>query len=121
MPLVLKAVLWAERGLKSEVPLYRFSGERVILDPLPGECTRLVYHHPSKENSRSDFTQGRVALSAASNRLFQVLDLYWRSPESGDWWYRSRRFKQTNWSFSDALAVQRRALAWGLESRFLDF
>ena len=29
---------------------------------------------------------------AGPNRLFLVLDLYWRSPESSDLWYTSRRF-----------------------------
>ena len=35
------------------------------------------------------------ALSAGSNRLFEVLDLYWRSPESGGLWYKSRQLKET--------------------------
>ena len=35
------------------------------------------------------------ALIAGSNRLFQVLDLYWHSPESGELWYKSRRLKKT--------------------------
>jgi len=33
------------------------------------------------------------ALSAGPNRLFQVLDLYWRAPESGDVRYTSRQLK----------------------------
>jgi len=30
----------------------------------------------------------------ACNRLFQILDLHWRAPESGDLWYKSRRSKK---------------------------
>ena len=30
-----------------------------------------------------------------SNRRFQALDLYWRSPESSDVWYKARRLKRT--------------------------
>jgi len=37
-----------------------------------------------------------TTIRVGSNRLFQVLDFYWRSPESGDVWYKSslsnRRF-----------------------------
>ena len=33
-------------------------------------------------------------LSLAFNSLFQVLDLYQCSPESGDLWYKSRRLKK---------------------------
>ena len=29
-----------------------------------------------------------------SNRPFQVLDVYWRSPESGVLWFKSRQFKK---------------------------
>ena len=29
-----------------------------------------------------------------SNRPFQILDLYWRSPESGDVWYTSRKLER---------------------------
>ena len=36
-----------------------------------------------------------------SNRPFEDLDLYWRSPESGDLWYTSRQLKRTVWSRSD--------------------
>ena len=35
------------------------------------------------------------ALTAESNRLFQVLDLHWRSLESGGVWCKSRRLKKT--------------------------
>ena len=35
------------------------------------------------------------ARRAGSNRLFQVLDLCWRSPESGDVWYQSGQWKRT--------------------------
>jgi hypothetical protein len=34
-------------------------------------------------------------LIAGPNRLFQFLDLYWRSPESSDFWYKSRQLKKT--------------------------
>jgi len=33
-------------------------------------------------------------VSVGSNRLFQVLHLYWRSPESSDPWYKSRHLKK---------------------------
>jgi len=33
--------------------------------------------------------------TARSNRLSQALDLYWRSPESGGLWYKSRRLEKT--------------------------
>ena len=38
---------------------------------------------------------------AVSNRLFEVLDVYWRSPESGGLWYKSRRLKKTICSLSE--------------------
>ena len=31
--------------------------------------------------------------------LLEVLDLYWRLPESGGWWYTSRQLKKTIWCF----------------------
>ena len=34
------------------------------------------------------------ALIAGPNVLFQVLDLYWRSPKSGSFWYKSGRLKR---------------------------
>ena len=35
------------------------------------------------------------SLRARSNYRSQVLDLYWRSPESGGVWYRSRQLRRT--------------------------
>ena len=35
------------------------------------------------------------ARRAGSNRQFQVLDLYWRSPKSRNVWFKSRRLKKT--------------------------
>ena len=35
------------------------------------------------------------AIRAGSNRLFQVRDLYWRSPKSGYFWCNSRQLKKT--------------------------
>ena len=43
------------------------------------------------------------ALGEGSNRLFQTLDLYWRSPEFGVLWCRSGRLKKTAWSHSGGL------------------
>ena len=37
-----------------------------------------------------------------SNRLFQALDLYWRSPEPGDSWYKSKELSRTICSHSEA-------------------
>jgi len=44
-------------------------------------------HHvaPSRSHQPSEQDQ---------NRLFQVLDLHWRAPESGAVWFNSRRLKQ---------------------------
>ena len=36
-------------------------------------------------------------LRIGSNRLLGVLDVYWRSPESGDLWYKSRQLKKMVW------------------------
>jgi len=41
-----------------------------------------------------------------SNRLFQVLDLYWRSPESGGFWYSSGQLKKTICSHSEGWWLQ---------------
>ena len=41
------------------------------------------------------------ALRAGSNRLFQVLCLYWSSPEPGNFWRRSRPFEKTMWFTSE--------------------
>jgi len=38
---------------------------------------------------------------AGSNRLFQVPDLYWRSHESGNLWYKSRQLKKAILSHSE--------------------
>jgi len=38
--------------------------------------------------------QGRANLRVGSNCLFRILDLYWRSPESGDLWNTSRLWKR---------------------------
>ena len=46
-----------------------------------------------------------TALTAESKRFFQVLDVNWRSLESGDFWYKSRQFKKT--VFSRALSISR--------------
>ena len=35
------------------------------------------------------------ALIVGSNRLFRGIDLQWRSPESGEGWYKSRQLKKT--------------------------
>ena len=35
------------------------------------------------------------------NRLFQILDLYWRAPKSGGVWCTARRLKKTDWSRSE--------------------
>jgi hypothetical protein len=51
----------------SEVPLY-------LLDSGAGRCAERVLP---------------PALKAGSNRVLQVLDLYWRLPESGGVWYTS--------------------------------
>jgi len=59
----------------SEVPLY----QRVDNDPLP-QRDRL-------------YAMGTTTLRVGSNCLFQGLDLYWRSLESGGVWYKSRRLK----------------------------
>ena len=40
-----------------------------------------------------DLIQAPPALRVGSDRLFQVLDLYWRSPKSGDLWYTSSQLK----------------------------
>ena len=42
----------------------------------------------SEINSRVAILLYPPALKAGSNRLFQAFDLYWRSPESGNLWYR---------------------------------
>jgi len=34
-------------------------------------------------------------IRVGSNRAFQVLDLYWRSPESGSVWHKSMKSKET--------------------------
>ena len=47
----------------------------------------------------------RGVYRVASNRLFQILDVYWRSPESGDVWYKSRQLKKTVW-YRDAGALE---------------
>ena len=39
-----------------------------------------------------------VAEGLGSNRLFQVLVFYCRSPESGDMWYKSEQLKSVIWS-----------------------
>ena len=41
------------------------------------------------------------ARRAGSTRLFQLLDLYWRSPEIGDVWYRSRLLKRAIFFLSE--------------------
>ena len=41
------------------------------------------------------------ALRAGSNRHFQALGLYWRSPESGDLWCESRQLTKMGWSHSE--------------------
>ena len=33
--------------------------------------------------------------------MFQVLDMYWRSPESSDLWYKSRQLHKTIFSSSE--------------------
>jgi len=38
----------------------------------------------------NDLHPGLEEAISASNRLFQVLDFCWRSPESGGEWYKSR-------------------------------
>ena len=40
------------------------------------------------------------ALRVGSNRLFQVRDLYWRSPKSGYFWCNWRQLKKTIFSRS---------------------
>jgi len=41
--------------------------------------------------------RGLSSLGVGSNRLFQLLDLYWRPPESGVLWYKPRQLKTTIW------------------------
>ena len=52
------------------------------------------------------------ALIARSNRLFLARDFYWRSPESGGLWYKSRRLKTSILNTSD--------LSGGVAVDFLD-
>jgi len=44
--------------------------------------------------------------SNRSNRLLQVVDLYWRSPESGDVWHKSRQLKKTIWWWQVPLVLE---------------
>ena len=46
-----------------------------------------------------------TCLRTAPNHLFQVLDLYWRSPESGTVWHKSRQLKRTIWYLVKKLAA----------------
>jgi hypothetical protein len=42
-----------------------------------------------------------------SNRHFQVLDLHWRSPESGGLWYTSRQLEKTEKTICSPSGVTR--------------
>jgi len=46
---------------------------------------------------------------AHQTAFFQVLDLYWASPESGGMWYKSRQSKKTICSPDHAVGRQHRA------------
>jgi len=62
-----------------------------------------------------------LALRAESNRLFQVLDLFWRSLDSGDLWYKFRvhgRGFRVKGLRGYGLTVQSLEIrVWGLRSR----
>jgi len=65
------------------LPAKRFRGGHVF------KAHRLVYH------STLGWRVIKKKKKAASNRLFQFLALYQRSPESGDLWFKSRPLKTT--------------------------
>ena len=48
-----------------------------------------------KEIDKDDLRAGAHGATEGSTRLFRVLDLYWRSPESGDLRHTSRKLKKT--------------------------
>jgi len=51
--------------------------------------------------------------SSGPDRLFQVLDVHWRSPESGDVWYKSRLLKKSIWYLAVKALLHGRDLIQG--------
>ena len=55
----------------------------------------LPEHPPLADALQEVHLRKPPALNVGSNCLFGVLDLYWRAPESGDLWYKSKKLKKT--------------------------
>ena len=96
---------WTERIIKRECEKTRKIGERetggaelVKWRERPG--VRATAGAPGRSrDTREAATRDAITCASdhrvGSKRLFQALDLYWRSQESGDSWYTSMQLKKT--------------------------
>jgi len=114
----------------SEVPLYCADPARVASEPARNVERAVMSENANKQANPApsprcqglqiltDFPERErlitsPALGARSNRLFQVVDLYWLSPESGDLRYKSMKF----WRRSLAMGVRERSFGGATSAR----